>query len=80
MTGHLDGVLRRRHQPHGHPQERWISGAWAWTTSKRESFATDLSDPELWAVTDNVNESKGDKSPDAWKPPLTGFSCTYSRA
>jgi hypothetical protein len=58
----------------------WISGAWAWTTSKRESFANDLSDPQLWAVTDNVNESKGDKSPDSWKPPLASFYCIYSRA
>ena len=49
----------------------WISGAWAWTTNKRESFANDLSDPQLFAVTDNVNESKGDKSPDAWKPATT---------
>jgi hypothetical protein len=45
------------------------SGAWGWTTSKRESFANDLTDPQLFAVTDNINESKGDKSPDAWKPP-----------
>ena len=58
----------------------WISGAWAWTTSKRESFANDLSDPQLFAVTDNVNESKGDKSPDAWKPPLTSYYCTYAKA
>jgi hypothetical protein len=58
----------------------WISGAWAWTTSKRESFANDLSDPQLWAVTDNVNQSKGDRSPDAWKPPLTSFYCTYAKA
>ena len=48
----------------------WISGAWAWTSSKRESFANDLADPQLIAVTDNVNQAKGDKSPDAWKPPL----------
>jgi len=40
----------------------WISGAWAWTTSKRESYANDLSDPQLIAVTDNVNQSKSDKS------------------
>ena len=57
----------------------WISGAWAWTTSKRESFANDLSDPQLWAVTDNVNQAKGDKSPDSWKPPLTGYYCVYAR-
>jgi hypothetical protein len=61
-------------------KKAWISGAWAWTTSKRESYANDLTDPQLWAVTDNVNESKGDKSPDAWKPPLASFYCTYARA
>ena len=58
----------------------WISGAWAWTTAKRESFANDLNDPQLWAVTDNVNQSKSDKSPDAWKPPLTSYHCVYARA
>lgn len=58
----------------------WISGAWAWTTSKRESFANDLTDPQLWAVTDNVNQSKSDKSPDSWKPPLSSFYCTYAKA
>jgi len=57
----------------------WISGAWAWTTAKRESYANDLSDPQLIAVTDNVNQSKSDKSPDAWKPPLTSYYCTYAR-
>jgi hypothetical protein len=57
----------------------WISGAWAWTTSKRESYANDLTDPQLMAVTDNVNQSKGDKSPDSWKPPLTSYYCTYAR-
>jgi hypothetical protein len=57
----------------------WESGAWSWTTTKRESFANDLTDPQLIAVTDNVNESKGDRSPDAWKPPLTSYYCTYAR-
>jgi hypothetical protein len=57
----------------------WESGAWAWTTGKRESFANDLTDPQLLAVTDNVNESKGDKSPDAWKPSLTSYWCTYAK-
>ncbi|KAI5857485.1 hypothetical protein GGS23DRAFT_600818 [Durotheca rogersii] len=58
----------------------WISGANKWTTSKREQFANDVSRPQLWAVTDNVNSSKGDKSPDSWKPPLRTFYCTYARA
>jgi hypothetical protein len=57
----------------------WISGASSWTTSKRESFANDLTHPQLIAVTDNVNQSKGDRSPDAWKPPLTSYHCTYAR-
>ncbi|KAI1206805.1 uncharacterized protein F4807DRAFT_215812 [Annulohypoxylon truncatum] len=56
----------------------WISGANAWTTAKREQFANDVTRPQLWAVTDNVNQSKGDKSPDAWKPPLSSFYCTYA--
>ncbi|KAI2463978.1 hypothetical protein F4781DRAFT_95938 [Annulohypoxylon bovei var. microspora] len=58
----------------------WISGANAWTTDKREQFANDVTRPQLWAVTDNVNSSKGDKSPDTWKPPLASFYCTYASA
>ncbi|OTB09891.1 hypothetical protein K445DRAFT_71410 [Daldinia sp. EC12] len=58
----------------------WISGANKWTTSKREQFANDIDRPQLWAVTDNVNSSKGDKSPDTWKPPLKSFYCTYASA
>jgi hypothetical protein len=49
----------------------WRTGASSWTTSKRESFANDLSSPQLIAVTDNVNQAKGDQSPATWKPPLT---------
>ncbi|KAI1646709.1 hypothetical protein F4815DRAFT_248180 [Daldinia loculata] len=58
----------------------WISGANKWTTAKREQFANDVDRPQLWAVTDNVNSSKGDKSPDTWKPPLKSFYCTYASA
>ncbi|KAI8963157.1 hypothetical protein F5Y11DRAFT_167065 [Daldinia sp. FL1419] len=58
----------------------WVSGANKWTTSKREQFANDVDRPQLWAVTDNVNSSKGDKSPDTWKPPLKSFYCTYASA
>ncbi|KAL7625902.1 hypothetical protein AAE478_005126 [Parahypoxylon ruwenzoriense] len=58
----------------------WISGANKWTTAKREQFANDIDRPQLWAVTDNVNSAKGDKSPDKWKPPLTSFYCTYASA
>jgi hypothetical protein len=59
--------------------DAWRTGARAWTTAKREQFANDLSSPQLIAVTDNVNQDKGDKSPDTWKPPLTSYWCTYAR-
>jgi hypothetical protein len=60
--------------------EAWRSGAWAWTTSQRQSFANDLAAPQLWAVTDNVNQSKSDQDPSTWKPSLTGFWCTYAKS
>ncbi|GAB3586027.1 HNH endonuclease family protein [Amycolatopsis endophytica] len=56
----------------------WRTGAAAWTTAQREAFANDLDDPQLIAVTDNVNQAKGDKSPDQWKPPLESYWCTYA--
>ncbi|MDT8910657.1 HNH endonuclease family protein [Amycolatopsis sp. PS_44_ISF1] len=58
--------------------DAWRTGASAWTTAQRQAYANDLSDPQLIAVTDNVNQQKGDKSPDQWKPPLTGYWCTYA--
>jgi hypothetical protein len=60
--------------------EAWRSGAWAWTAAKRQSFANSLGDSQLWAVTDNVNQSKGDQDPATWQPPLSSFDCTYARA
>jgi len=47
------------------------SGASAWTTAQRQTFANDLTHPQLLAVTDNVNESKGDSGPEDWKPSLS---------
>jgi len=59
-------------------KEAWDSGAWAWTTSQRTLFANDLSDPRtLLAVTDSVNQSKSDKDPSNWLPPLASYHCTY---
>jgi hypothetical protein len=58
--------------------EAWRTGAADWTMDKRERFANDLSDPQLIAVTDNVNQEKGDKAPEDWKPPSTGYWCTYA--
>lgn len=50
------------------------SGASGWTSAQRQTFANDLTHPQLLVVTDNVNESKGDKGPEDWKPYLGGIS------
>ena len=58
--------------------EAWDSGARNWTTSQRQSFANDLGDSRsLAAVTDNVNQSKGDKDPAEWMPSLSSVHCRY---
>ncbi|MDW6063148.1 HNH endonuclease family protein [Streptomyces sp. FXJ1.4098] len=60
--------------------EAWDSGASGWTTARRQSFANDLTRPQLIAVTDNVNQAKGDQDPAEWLPPVTSYRCTYARA
>jgi hypothetical protein len=60
--------------------EAWHSGADEWTRDEREKFANDLDNPQLWAVTDNVNQQKSDKDPAEWKPPRREFWCTYAGA
>jgi hypothetical protein len=57
----------------------WRTGASSWTTAKRQQFANDLTNPQLIAVTDNVNQAKGDQSPATWKPPRTTYWCTYAK-
>jgi hypothetical protein len=59
--------------------EAWRSGANSWTTSRRQSFANDLTRPQLIAVTDNVNQSKGDQDPSTWQPSVTSYRCTYAK-
>lgn len=59
--------------------EAWRSGASSWTTSKRQQFANDLTRPQLIAVTDNVNQAKGDLDPGKWLPSRTAYRCTYTR-
>ncbi|AHI01953.1 HNH endonuclease family protein [Kutzneria viridogrisea] len=59
--------------------DAWRTGASGWTAQRRQDFANDLSYPQLVAVKGAVNESKGDKSPDLWKPPLTSYWCTYAK-
>ncbi|MGW2524736.1 HNH endonuclease family protein [Streptomyces sp. NPDC001617] len=60
--------------------EAWDSGAGAWTTAQRQAFANDVTRPQLLAVTDNVNQSKGDQDPSTWVPSRSAYVCTYVRA
>ncbi|GAA0904481.1 HNH endonuclease family protein [Streptomyces thermoalcalitolerans] len=60
--------------------EAWDSGASAWTTAQRQAFANDLTRPQLIAVTDRVNQAKGDQDPATWVPPRSAYVCTYVRA
>jgi hypothetical protein len=59
--------------------EAWRSGANSWSTSSRQAFANDLTRPQLIAVTDDVNQAKGDQDPSTWQPPVSGYRCTYAR-
>jgi hypothetical protein len=60
--------------------EAWDSGASGRTTAQRQAFANDLTRPQLIAVTDNVNQAKGDQDPATWMPSVTSYRCTYVRA
>ena len=56
--------------------EAWRSGASSWDDGRRERYAND---PDvLLSVEDNANQSKGDKGPEAWKPPNEGGWCDYA--
>jgi hypothetical protein len=58
--------------------EAWDSGARTWTTAVRQSYANDLGDSRtLVAVTDNVNQAKGDQDIREWQP--TYDKCRYLR-
>ncbi len=57
----------------------WRSGASsaAWSTADREAYAND---PEVLLSADaSVNRAKGDKGPEAWKPPNGDYWCEYAR-
>jgi hypothetical protein len=54
----------------------WRSGASSWSDEQRERYAND---PDvLLSVEDNANQSKGDKGPEAWKPPNEAVWCDYA--
>jgi Protein of unknown function (DUF1524) len=55
----------------------WRSGASSWSTTERESFANAPRD--LLSVDDGLNQSKGDKGPEAWKPPRKAYWCVYAK-
>ncbi|CEJ92229.1 hypothetical protein VHEMI07890 [[Torrubiella] hemipterigena] len=61
-------------------KDAWVSGASSWTTTQRKNFANDVTRPQLWTVTNTINRSKGDRSPDSWKPPLKTFHCKYAES
>ncbi len=57
----------------------WRSGASSttWSTADREEYAND---PEvLLSADDAANQIKGDKGPEAWKPPNRDYWCEYAR-
>jgi hypothetical protein len=53
------------------------SGASGWGEAKRERYANDPDN--LLSVEDNANQEKGDKGPEAWKPPNRTIWCSYAR-
>lgn len=57
--------------------EAWRTGASRWSAAKRERFANVRLD--VLGVEDNANASKGDRSPEEWKPSRRAYWCTYSK-
>lgn len=57
--------------------EAWRTGASAWTSTQRTAFANHPL--EVIAVDDGANASKGDKTPDLWKPPNRAAHCLYAK-
>ncbi len=53
------------------------SGASEWDEAERERYANDPDN--LLSVEDNANQEKGDKGPEAWKPPNRGIWCSYAK-
>jgi hypothetical protein len=61
--------------------EAWRSGAWAWTNEQRLAYANDLTDEwALNALTSGENDSKSDRDPARWRPPLQSKWCLYAKA
>lgn len=59
-------------------KEAWVSGAYAWSDTRRESFANDLGvGYALIGVSASTNRSKADQDPAEWMPPAGSYACTY---
>jgi hypothetical protein len=57
------------------------SGAWTWDSSRKRAYANEMADPEhLVAVSASANRSKGDRGPEAWRPPFTDNWCKYGNS
>ncbi len=54
----------------------WRSGASSWDADEREAYAN--APDVLLSVEDDANQEKGDKGPEAWKPPNEAIWCDYA--
>lgn len=54
----------------------WRSGASSWDEQQRELYAN--APGVVLSVEDNANQEKGDKGPEAWKPPRREYWCEYA--
>lgn len=54
----------------------WRSGADKWSASEREDYAN--GSYEVLSVDDGANQQKGDKGPEAWRPPNADYHCQYA--
>ena len=55
------------------------SGGTGWAPDRRQDYANSLADADhLIAVSASANRSKGNRAPDAWKPPNQGYWCEYA--
>ncbi|MCX4618002.1 HNH endonuclease family protein [Streptomyces viridodiastaticus] len=58
--------------------EAWDSGAFAWSSARREAYANDQgSEVSLVAVSAWSNRSKADQDPAEWLPPTGDVHCRY---
>ncbi len=54
----------------------WRSGASSWNADEREAYAN--APDVLLSVEDDANQEKGDKGPEAWRPPNEEIWCDYA--